>query len=206
MKIILIRHGQSEFNKISKYNRIYSGQYDCELSEDGKKAAINLKDNNYIKQIKQLYSSDLKRALETAKLSTGRTDIIIDKRLRERSLGDFNGKYAIDLKKKYPDYFDEGKFKNFNNDFIFKAPNGENNTEVIERAKDFIKNIDLTSNNTIGIFSHGRFLSCFIGLLMNLDQNIILKIKIPNTFPIVLIGNKIGDFIIEYPSLNDLIK
>ena len=206
MKIILIRHGQSEFNKISKYNRIYSGQYDCELSEDGKKAAINLKDNNYIKQIKQLYSSDLKRALETAKLSTGRTDIIIDKRLRERSLGDFNGKYAIDLKKKYPDYFDEGKFKNFNNDFIFKATNGENNTEVIERAKDFIKNIDLTSNNTIGIFSHGRFLSCFIGLLMNLDQNIILKIKIPNTFPIVLIGNKIGDFIIEYPSLNDLIK
>ena len=206
MKIILIRHGQSEFNKISKYNRIYSGQYDCELSEDGKKAAINLKDNNYIKQIKQLYSSDLKRALETAKLSTERTDIIIDKRLRERSLGDFNGKYAIDLKKKYPDYFDEGKFKNFNNDFIFKAPNGENNTEVIERAKDFIKNIDLTSNNTIGIFSHGRFLSCFIGLLMNLDQNIILKIKIPNTFPIVLIGNKIGDFIIEYPSLNDLIK
>ena len=206
MKIILIRHGQSEFNKISKYNRIYSGQYDCELSEDGKKAAINLKDNNYIKQIKQLYSSDLKRALETAKLSTGRTDIIIDKRLRERSLGDFNGKYAIDLKKKYPDYFDEGKFKNFNNDFIFKAPNGENNTEVIERAKDFIKNIDLTSNNTIGVFSHGRFLSCFIGLLMNLDQNIILKIKIPNTFPIVLIGNKIGDFIIEYPSLNDLIK
>ena len=141
MKIILIRHGQSEFNKISKYNRIYSGQYDCELSEDGKKAAINLKDNNYIKQIKQLYSSDLKRALETAKLSTGRTDIIIDKRLRERSLGDFNGKYAIDLKKKYPDYFDEGKFKNFNNDFIFKAPNGENNTEVIERAKDFIKTL-----------------------------------------------------------------
>ena len=206
MKIILIRHGQSEFNKISKYNRIYSGQYDCELSEDGKKAAINLKDNNYIKQIKQLYSSDLKRALETAKLSTGRTDIIIDKRLRERSLGDFNGKYAIDLKKKYPDYFDEGKFKNFNNDFIFKATNGENNTEVIERAKDFIKNIDLTSNNTIGIFSHGRFLSCFIGLLMNLDQNIILKIKIPNTFPIVLIGNKIFEFIIEYPSLNDLIK
>ena len=61
MKIILIRHGESEFNKISKEadNRIYSGQFDCELSENGKNAAKDLRDNIYIKQIKKIYSSDL---------------------------------------------------------------------------------------------------------------------------------------------------
>lgn len=34
MKIILIRHGKFEFNKISKeaYNRIYSRPLDCESS------------------------------------------------------------------------------------------------------------------------------------------------------------------------------
>lgn len=110
-------------------------------------------------------------ALQTAKLSTERLDIIIDKRLRERSLSDFNGKYAKQLKEKYPDYFDNGKFKNFSNDFIVKAPNGENNTEV-----------------------------------MNLEKEETLKLKIPNTVPIVLSGNRIGNFIMEFPTLKDLIK
>lgn len=208
MKIILIRHGESEFNKISKEadNRIYSGQFDCELSENGKKAAKDLRDNIYIKQIEKIYSSDLKRALQTAKLSTERLDIIIDKRLRERSLGDFNGKYAKQLKEKYPDYFDNGKFKNFSNDFIVKAPNGENNTEVMKRARDFINTIDLNENTTIGIFSHGRYLGCFIALLMNLEKEETLKLKIPNTVPIVLSGNRIGNFIMEFPTLKDLIK
>ena len=208
MKIILIRHGESEFNKISKEadKRIYSGQFDCELSENGKKAAKDLRDNIYIKQIEKIYSSDLKRALQTAKLSTKRLDIIIDKRLRERSLGDFNGKYAKQLKEKYPDYFDNGKFKNFSNDFIVKAPNGENNTEVMKRARDFINTIDLNENTTIGIFSHGRYLGCFIALLMNLEKEETLKLKIPNTVPIVLSGNRIGNFIMEFPTLKDLIK
>lgn len=208
MRIILIRHGESELNKTSKEadNRIYSGQYDCELSEDGKKSSIDLRNNIYIKQIEKIYSSDLKRALQTAKLSTGRTDIITDKTLRERSLGDFNGKYAKELKKKYPDYFDNGKFKNFSNDFIVKAPNGENNTEVMERARNFINTVNLNENTTIGIFSHGRFLGCFIALLMNLQEEDTLKLKIPNTVPIVLLGNKIGNFVMESPTLKDLMK
>lgn len=208
MKIILIRHGESEFNKISKEadNRIYSGQFDCKLSKNGKKAAKDLRNSIYIKQIEKIYSSDLKRALQTAKLSTKRLDIIIDKRLRERSLGDFNGKYVKQLKEKYPDYFDNGKLKNFSNDFIVKAPNGENNTEVMERARDFINTIDLNENTTIGIFSHGRFLGCFIALLMNLEKEETLKLKIPNTVPIVLSGNRIGNFIMEFPTLKDLIK
>ena len=208
MKIILIRHGESEFNKISKEanNRIYSGQFDCELSEYGKKSAIALRNNTYIKQIRKIYSSDLKRALETAILSTGRTDIITDKRLRERSLGDFNGRYAKELNMKYPDYFDNGKFKNFSNDFIIKAPTGENNTEVMERARNFINSINLNENTIIGIFSHGRFLGCFIALLMNLEKEETLKLKIPNTVPIVLVGNKIGNFIMESPSLKDFMK
>lgn len=170
------------------------------------KEAKDLRNSIYIKQIEKIYSSDLKRALQTAKLSTKRLDIIIDKRLRERSLGDFNGKYVKQLKEKYPDYFDNGKLKNFSNDFIVKAPNGENNTEVMERARDFINTIDLNENTTIGIFSHGRFLGCFIALLMNLEKEETLKLKIPNTVPIVLSGNRIGNFIMEFPTLKDLIK
>lgn len=111
-----------------------------------------------------------------------------------------------DEKEKYPDYFDNGKLKNFSNDFIVKAPNGENNTEVMERARDFINTVNLNENTTIGIFSHGRFLCCFIALLMNLQEEYTLKLKIPNTVPIVLSGNRIGNFVMESPTLKDLIK
>ena len=207
MKIILVRHGQSQFNKLTKENKkIYSGQYDCELSEEGKRAAVELRNNSYIKSIEQVYSSDLKRAFETAKLATQKENIILDKRLRERSLGVFEGKFARDLQKDYPEYVEDGRYRNFTNDFIVKAPNGENYTDVIKRAMDFFNSINLKDNCTIGIFFHGRFLSYFISVLMNLEEEKTLNLEIPNSMLIAIIGKEIGHFIMESHSINELLN
>lgn len=62
-KLIFLRHGESEYNRIKKY----AGQLDVPLSEVGKQQAIIA--GSYIAKnykIDEIYSSNLSRAIETA--------------------------------------------------------------------------------------------------------------------------------------------
>lgn len=84
MKIYLVRHGES----IANAKGIHQGQkIDTSLSKKGleqaKKIAERLKDENF----ETIYSSDLKRAYETAKeiAKFHKLKIIKDKRLREKA-------------------------------------------------------------------------------------------------------------------------
>lgn len=84
MKIYLVRHGESEANA----KGIHQGQkIDTSLSKNGleqaKKIAERLKDEDF----EIIYSSDLKRAYETAKeiAKFHNIKIIKDKRLREKA-------------------------------------------------------------------------------------------------------------------------
>ena len=88
MKVILVRHCES----IANSKGIHQGQrVDTSLSEKGKeqarKVARALKDE----KIESIYSSDLKRAMETAQeiAKFHNIKVISDKRLREFDSGDF---------------------------------------------------------------------------------------------------------------------
>lgn len=207
MRIILVRHGESEFNK--RYNtgeKIYSGAYNVGLTEEGRKAAKKLRENAYIKKIEKIYSSDLDRAVETAMLATGKTNIVKLPILRERSLGKFEGRLKSELENEYPEYFTNPKMMNFRSDFVIKAPDGENYQDVSERCLSFLEKLDLESNFTIGIFSHGGFISCMIYVLIGLEKELVHKIKIQNCEPIVLEGKEVGRFILKSHKLEDLLK
>ena len=91
MRLILVRHGQSTANE----QGICHGQTNHLLSEKGKaqvkKLALRLKNE----KIDIIYSSDLKRAIQTTKAITKyhpHIKIIKDKRIREFKLGDWEGK------------------------------------------------------------------------------------------------------------------
>ena len=155
--------------------------------------AKNLQENEFIKEIQKVYSSELDRAIETAKLAKPNTNIIMDKNLRERSLGKFENHSQRLIREKFPEYFPEGKAK-FRHDFKLKAPGGENYTDVCNRCKAFLKSLNLLSNETIGVFSHMHFIRCFIYILANISEQDLLKLKIPNCEPIVFEGKKIGNF------------
>ncbi len=207
MRIVLIRHGESEFNK--RYNageQIYSGAYNTQLTEKGRNTARELRNNSYIQEIEKIYSSDLDRAVETAMLATGKTDIVKLLILRERSLGKFEGRLKNELEKEYPEYFTNPKMMNFRRDFVIKAPGGENYQDVSQRCLSFLKELDLESDSTIGIFSHGIFISAMIYVLMGLEKELVRKIKIENCKPIVLEGNQVGAFMLKSHKLEDLLK
>ena len=95
--IYIVRHGQTNWN-LEKRNQ---GRKDIELNEKGiqqaKETAEKLKD----KKFDIVYSSPLKRAMQTAKIITNQ-EIIEDTRIIERSNGELEGK----LKSEYQSLVD----------------------------------------------------------------------------------------------------
>lgn len=91
MKLIITRHGETEENK----KKIVQGHLPGKLSElgieQGKKLAFRLKNE----KIDIIYSSDLRRAADTAKfIAEYHKDIplVFTKELRERDYGNISGK------------------------------------------------------------------------------------------------------------------
>jgi broad specificity phosphatase PhoE len=89
IKITYFVHGTTIDNK----NGISSGWSDAELSEIGKRQSLDLKEMIKDKKFDVVFCSDLKRAVESAKLTfEGVAPIIQDLRLRECNYGKYNGK------------------------------------------------------------------------------------------------------------------
>ena len=139
MKLILVRHGESEFNKLIDIEgvKMFCGATDVGLTEHGKNQAKYLDGNDKLKDISKVYSSNLIRALDTAKLAMPNKEITVDERIRERSLGYFEKKYVKDMEKEFPELFKKEDKMKFRRDFVVKAPQGENYTDVSNRVKSF---------------------------------------------------------------------
>ena len=91
MKLIIVRHGQTDWNK----KNILQGSSDIPLNEVGKKQAMLLKSKLENEHIDVCIVSPLKRAYETASIICGdKTDILVSDKLVERNLGNLEGKSA----------------------------------------------------------------------------------------------------------------
>ena len=126
MRLILTRHGETIENR----EGIIQGHMHGRLSNDGilqaKKVALRLK----YEDIDFIYSSDLKRAVDTAnEIHKYHEDIpiIFTPELREANLGEFQGKKRSEV---------------VNNKGQLPEPNlGESKKELVERAKNFLDKI-----------------------------------------------------------------
>ena len=196
MRIVLVRHGESIMNKIETRLNMFCGALNVPLTEKGRSQAESINDNEYILSLDKVYSSDLIRAQETAKIMIQNTslDVIVDKRIRERSLGIFEGEFRDELEIKYPEYFKKEEQLKFRRDFVAKAPEGENYTDVCARLTDFFSELDFTSDLNVGIVSHIHAIRCMFYLLLGLTKEEILKIAVPNSEPIVLEGTAYVNF------------
>ena len=95
MKILLVRHGETDFNK----NKRIQGHTDIPLNETGEDQAINAGSKISKYDVDAAFSSPLKRAKQTARLmldnsknsSNKELEIITDDRLIEKYFGDFEG-------------------------------------------------------------------------------------------------------------------
>ena len=103
MKLILLRHGRTEWNA----QRRFQGQADPPLDDVGRMQAYEVAALIAALGPDRVVSSDLIRALETAQIigSAIGMPVVVEPRLRERSLGHWEGLTRDDVERQYPDEF-----------------------------------------------------------------------------------------------------
>ena len=135
IKIVLFRHTQSEANALG----VGSGHKDYKLTDKGIGQAHEIAKGVNPDDFDVIFSSDLSRAQQTAKILFPGKKIIIDKRLREVDFGDLTDKPGA-LINKY-------RVKGF--------PNGETYQEVRDRVQLFIDEIATKyKNKKIAVVAH----------------------------------------------------
>ena len=99
--LLLARHGETDWNRELRIQ----GSSDTELNEAGRVQARALADELADVPLTAVYSSDLRRARETAEIvAAGRTlDVRFDPDLRERSFGSWEGLTRAEVAERSPD-------------------------------------------------------------------------------------------------------
>ena len=161
--ILLIRHGQSEWNKLN----LFTGFKNVELSDQGIEEANNAGQSfkNLDMQFDIVYTSELKRAQDTAKIILENLDqwknlndqqkIITDSNLNERDYGDLTG---LD-KKETANKFGEEQVHKWRRGYSDQPPNGESLEDVVSRVRKYfddeiVKSINNSDYNNILIAAH----------------------------------------------------
>ena len=199
--ILLIRHGQSEWNKLN----LFTGFKNIELSEQGideaNKAGQNFKNLNIKFDI--VFTSELKRAQETAKIILKNLDqwdflyeegkIITDINLNERDYGDLTGLN----KKETADKFGEEQVHKWRRGYSDQPPNGESLEDVVRRVKIYFEEsinpaIHSADNNNILIAAHGNSLRALLIVMNIYDSSNINSVELSTGVPIhvILENNK----------------
>lgn len=126
MKIYFATHATTTDNEAG----IASGHKDVELSELGRKQAADLKER--LKDIKFdiVFTSALKRSIDTAKIAFGgEWSVISDARLNEINYGDYNGAKSEIVHPMRVEHIE------------IPFPNGESYNQRLEMMKEFLAEI-----------------------------------------------------------------
>jgi len=149
-QLLLIRHGQTDFNDEGRLQ----GQLDIPLNKHGVEQARRTAQALKGAKIHAIYSSDLQRARATARELAEITGlpVRIDPRLREVHLGDWQGKLAKDVQADESDlYWHRRKYP-----AAVAPPGGETALQVQERLLAAISDIvERHPDETVAIVSHG---------------------------------------------------
>ena len=162
MKLLLIRHGQTDWNLAQRFQ----GQSDIPLNETGKKQALALADRLADQPFDIVYSSDLQRAFETANIIAHTSNYKPDPRLREVNFGNWEGLTYDEIKEKHPDTLSAWE----NNIYKNSPPNGETLEQLSVRVQSMLDEFYANHiDQTVLIVAHGGVLQTLICLALNLN-------------------------------------
>jgi len=132
--LVMLRHGQTEFNAGSRMQ----GQLDTELSELGRQQAVAVAEVLGKRDPLLIVSSDLRRAYDTAVVLGERTaaPLVVDERLRETHLGDWQGMTHREVDDAAP-----GARIEWRNDATWAPRGGESRVDVARRSAPVVAEI-----------------------------------------------------------------
>lgn len=160
-RIVLIRPGETDWNRLGRWQ----GWVNTPLNEHGKQQARALA--RFVRHIGMgaLYTSDLKRALETAETLARQLPFepIPDQRLRERGIGLWQGLTLDEMQEWYP----EDYASMLADPDGYRVPGGESRSDVRARVMSAVTDILRSdASETVGVLSHTTAIKILLGDLI----------------------------------------
>ncbi len=174
-RLLLVRHGQTLWNHISRYQ----GHTDVLLSDTGREQARLLARRLAAEKVAAVYSSDLKRALETAEILAAPHRLTVKKvpELREIHFGVWEGLTFKEIQEKYSDLAERW----YQYPATVRIPEGETFEELKERAYGAIlRLVAKHPSDTIIVVAHGGTIRTIICGLLDIDLNHAFHIRQDN--------------------------
>lgn len=204
-KLILIRHGQSLWNKLN----IFTGWVDIPLSEKGIEEALKAGEDLQEEKIDRIYVSTLSRALMTGMLVMAKnkvsltprvvhpgenlhndrieevtTPVIRSEAINERMYGTLQGCNKDEVKQEHG----EEQFKLWRRSYATPPPEGESLKMTGERTIPYFeKEIKphLLEGKTVMVSAHGNSLRALIMHLDGLSEEEVCSLELPTGQPII---------------------
>ncbi len=190
-KLLLVRHGQTLWNHIARYQ----GHSDIDLSDTGRNQAKLLSLRLATVSLQAVYASDLKRALDTARIIAEPHGLAVQAlpQLREINFGAWEGLTFQEIEARYPDIANNWH----SSPGSVRIPGGETFQELMERVYSTVQ--DLVNSNdsgTVAVITHGGAIRSIICALLGIDLNNLFRIRQDNA------ALNIIDFYDRYGILN----
>ena len=204
MNLILIRHGQSEWNALNQF----TGWKDPDLTATGIQEAHNA--GKIISSLEinfdLVFTSALIRAQNTAEIILKEISqplpTIKDQALNERNYGDLAGLNKDDARKRWGDE----QVHIWRRSYDVPPPGGESLKDTGERVLPFfMKEIlpQVCKGKNVLVAAHGNSLRSLIKFLDNISDEDIVKLEIPTGAPIHYVINEDGSVMSKKDFFNE---
>ena len=204
MNLILIRHGQSEWNALNQF----TGWKDPDLTAKGIEEAHNAGRiiNNLKINFDLVFTSALIRAQNTAEIILKEINqplsTIKNQALNERNYGDLAGLNKDDARKRWGDE----QVHIWRRSYDIPPPGGESLKDTGERVLPFfMKEIlpQVCKGKNVLVAAHGNSLRSLIKFLDNISDEDIVKLEIPTGAPIHYVINEDGSVVSKKDFFNE---
>lgn len=173
MRLILVRHGQTQWNR---ENRAI-GHTDIELNEEGSKQAQELASALNGERVAAIYSSPLRRALDTAQAIARfqRGQVKVDDAFIEMDAGEMDGLTYEEMRDRYGEFLKEW----MRNPCSLAMPGGECLGDVQHRAWQGVEMIlkDHPEDAVI-VVSHNFAILCIICRALGIDLSQFRRLRL----------------------------
>lgn len=209
-KLILVRHGQSEWNKSNQF----TGWVDVDLTEQGESEAVNagklMVEKNVLPDV--VFTSLLRRAIRTANIALNAADrhwipVVRNWRLNERHYGKLQGLNKAEIREQFgeeqfmswrrsydtpPPAIDTDNEYAQTNDpryaFLEEVPRTECLKDVVERFTPYYVDVirpEILAGKTVMVAAHGNSLRALVKYLDGISDEDIAGLNIPTGMPLV---------------------
>jgi 2,3-bisphosphoglycerate-dependent phosphoglycerate mutase len=176
MDLLFIRHGETESNAEKRY----MGQLDSPLSALGMAQAAAVAARLAKTGIGTLYSSDLGRAATTANAiaEACQLELQLDRRLRERHAGIFQGLRHADAKERFPEAYQAIQTPEADT----AIPEGESAAQIHARLAPLITEVcQQHPGETVALVTHGMVIRAVLWQFLGASYSLARWARVDNT-------------------------